>query len=65
MKDAFFISYTKCYLNTYDVPGIILSARNKSQGKYNPVFKDFICGEVRYGCTHRMFPGLLWFLLLK
>lgn len=40
-----FISYTKCYLSIYAVPDNVLSARNKSQGKYNPVFKDFIGEE--------------------
>lgn len=57
MKRAFFISCTKCYLSTCDVPDIVLSARNKLKGKYNTVFEDFIGGEVMCGCCHGMFPG--------
>ena len=47
MKKAFFISPTKCYLSIYGVPDIVLSTRHKSRGKYNPVLKDSLGGEVR------------------
>lgn len=57
MKKAFFVPCIKCYLSTYDVLDIVLSARNKSKGKYNPVFKNFIGEEVRCACYHGMFPG--------
>ena len=47
MKKAFFISPIKCYLSIYGVPDIVLSTRHKSRGKYNPVLKDSLGGEVR------------------
>ena len=46
MKKAFFISPIKCYLSIYDVPDIV-STRHKPRGKYNPIFKDSLGGEVR------------------
>lgn len=59
-----FISCTKCYLSIYAVPDNVLSARNKSQGKYNPVFKDFIGEEVRI-LSWNVSWIVLWFPFLK